>query len=652
MLAAFVRLLLLAGPLLARPAGSGSPATEAVWQTLKSGQAVLRTDSAQAGRSIRQALARSQALGFTEGVGGAYLLLGQLQAERGHYPAALKLYHRAEQLFTASYRTHPTPRLQTNLGIVANGIGVAEREQGHPQQSIVAYLRAADYLTATRNYDALLVLYYNLANCFGELDQRTQQLAYLQRGIALRAQPLQHPEQLLAPYTGLALLLLEQQRPQEAWRYLEQARQLLTLPQATYQRAVYERARGIYFFETGHYPQAQASFCAALAAVQQQGNAKHAADILVALGRTARQLGRYRAASAYLHQGLRLARAQQNLPLQATLLGLLAEQEEAQGAQHAPAALTYFKQLKAIESQLESEQTKRAMLQLETRYRTRHQQQEIRLLRAQQAAQQQELRQRTTLNYTALALLGALGLGYVALHTRQKLAAQQQAMQARKIEELEQERQRLALEAMLRGQDEERRRLARDLHDGLGGMLSTVKYYLGTLRTGLTLPGASAQLFGRALQHLDSATGELRRVARDMMPEALQQFGLVPALQDVCNALGHGQRLRVQFQTYGLTERLPQRIEVVVYRLVQELLHNVRKHANASQVIVQLVCTGPHLQLVVEDDGQGFEPGATHSGVGLHSIQARVDYLRGTLEILSGPGQGTTVTIEFFLPEA
>ncbi len=652
MLAAFVRLLLLAGPLLARAAGPGSPATEAAWQALKSGQAALHTDTAQAGRRIRQALARSQALGFTEGVGGAYLLLGQLQADRGHYPAALRLYHRAEQLFTARYRTHPTPRLQSNLGIVANCIGVAEREQGHAQQSIVAYLRAADYITATRNYDALLVLYYNLANCFGELDQRPQQLAYLQRSIALRAQPLQHPEQLLSPYAGLALLLLEQRQPQEAWRYLEQARHILALPQAKYHQAAYERARGIYFFETKQYQRAQASFRAALAAVQQQGNAKHVADMLLALGRTARQLGNYRAASAYLHQGLRLARAQQNLPLQATLLDLLAEQEEAQGARHAPAVLAYFKQLKAVESRLESEQTKRTILQLETRYRTRHQQQEIRLLRARQAAQQQELQRRTTLNYTALALLGALGLGYAALHARQKLAVQQQAMQTRKIEELEQERQRLALEAMLRGQDEERRRLARDLHDGLGGMLSTVKYYLGTVRAGLALPGASAQLFGRALHHLDNATGELRRVARDMMPEALQQFGLVPALQDVCDALSHGQRPRVQFQAYGLTERLPQRVEVVVYRLVQELLHNVRKHANAGQVIVQLVRTGPHIQLVVEDDGQGFEPGATHSGVGLHSIQARVDYLRGTLEILSGPGQGTTVTIEFSLPEA
>lgn len=134
--------------------------------------------------------------------------------------------------------------------------------------------------------------------------------------------------------------------------------------------------------------------------------------------------------------------------------------------------------MKALEDQLAGEETKRSILQLEARYQTR-QQQRIEVLQAQRQAQQQDL-------------------------------------QARKIQELEQERQLLATEAMLRGQDDERRPLGRDLHDGLGGILSAVKYYLGTVRASLALPEASPQLFARALHHLDGATGELRRVARDM----------------------------------------------------------------------------------------------------------------------------------------
>ncbi|HET9503675.1 MAG TPA: sensor histidine kinase [Hymenobacter sp.] len=652
--AVFLCLLLLAGFLPAR--GQSAAVTEQVRQLLQSSQALLRTDSAQAARLVRQALARSRALGFTEGIGGSYVMLGQLQAEHGHYAAAVALFQQAEQQLAAAYRAHPTPRLRYYLGLVANNIGSAEWEQDHALPSMVAYLRAADHFTATRNYDGLLVLYCNLADCAGDLGQRPQQLAYLQRALALQTQPLHHPEQLLPPYTSLVQLLVAQRRTAEAGHYLEQARLVMAQPEAERYRALYERTRGIYFFKTNRYPQAQVSFRRALADVRRQGNAKDEAGLLLELGRTSRRLGHYAAADAALRQGLRLARAQQSLSVQTQVLAELAALEEARGPQHAPAALAYFKQMKALEDQLAGEETKRSILQLEARYQTRQQQQQIAVLRAQRQTQQQELHRRATLNYAALALLavllGALALGYAALRARQKLAAQQQASQARKIEELEQERQRLATEAMLRGQDDERRRLARDLHDGLGGMLSTVKYYLGTVRAGLALPEASAQLFARALHHLDGATGELRRVARDMMPEALQQFGLVAALQDVCDALSHGQDLRVQFQTYGLAERLPQRIEVVVYRLVQELLHNALKHAQASQVIVQLVRTGAQMQVVVEDDGRGFDPAATSRGVGLHSIQARVDYLRGTLDLHSSPGQGTTATIDFSIPEA
>lgn len=102
----------------------------------------------------------------------------------------------------------------------------------------------------------------------------------------------------------------------------------------------------------------------------------------------------------------------------------------------------------------------------------------------------------------------------------------------------------------------------------------------------------------------------------------------------------------MQVQLYGLTERLPPALEVEVYRLVQELLANARRHASAQQVLVQLMRHGPELQLVVEDDGSGFDPTAPRAGVGLRSVQARVQYLGGTLDVQSRLGHGTTVSIE------
>jgi signal transduction histidine kinase len=203
---------------------------------------------------------------------------------------------------------------------------------------------------------------------------------------------------------------------------------------------------------------------------------------------------------------------------------------------------------------------------------------------------------------------------------------------------------------MLQGQEEERSRVARDLHDGLGGMLSTVRLYLGALGGRVVLPEEPARLFTQSLEHLDSSISELRRVARNMMPETLLRFGLVQALQDVCEATQQTGALDVQFQVHGLTERLEQRTEVVIFRIAQELLTNVIRHAKARSVIVQLMRHENLLQLVVEDDGQGFQPTTARAGVGLRSIQARASYLNAQLDIQSEPGQGTSVTLELALP--
>jgi signal transduction histidine kinase len=110
--------------------------------------------------------------------------------------------------------------------------------------------------------------------------------------------------------------------------------------------------------------------------------------------------------------------------------------------------------------------------------------------------------------------------------------------------------------------------------------------------------------------------------------------------------------LRVQLHTHGLAARLPPATEVALYRMVQELLTNVGRHAQASQVLVQLMRHPGALHLVVEDDGRGFEPGRQQSGVGLRSVRARAAYLGGTLEVQSAPGRGTTVSFELALPAA
>jgi signal transduction histidine kinase len=147
---------------------------------------------------------------------------------------------------------------------------------------------------------------------------------------------------------------------------------------------------------------------------------------------------------------------------------------------------------------------------------------------------------------------------------------------------------------------------------------------------------------------LDHSIGELRRVSHNMMPEALIRYGLEETLENYCENLNLSGTITVQLQTYGLEQRMEQSTEIVLYRIVQELLNNIIRHAGASNVLIQLVRENERFSLTVEDDGKGFDVNAAgqQGGAGLANIRARAAYLNGTVDIQSTPGEGTSVNVE------
>ena len=145
------------------------------------------------------------------------------------------------------------------------------------------------------------------------------------------------------------------------------------------------------------------------------------------------------------------------------------------------------------------------------------------------------------------------------------------------------------------------------------------------------------------------AAEDLRRIAHNMMPEVLQKLGLVQALKDFCNTINAKDSLQVSLLIYGMEERLNIQTEITLYRIVQELLNNIIKHAKATEAIVQFNRSENHIDITVEDNGSGFVPGKEENKphAGLDIIKERVSYLNGTISIDSQPGIGTTVMIAF-----
>lgn len=279
---------------------------------------------------------------------------------------------------------------------------------------------------------------------------------------------------------------------------------------------------------------------------------------------------------------------------------------------------------------------------LEKKYETEKKDAQIKLQKA-------ELKQKNFLNYGLIGGLAALLLisilGYRNYTHKQKL---QQA----KINELETERQLTATEAVLKGEEQERTRLAKDLHDGLGSMLSGIKFSFQNMKENLIMTPDNAQAFERGLDMLDGSIKEMRRVAHNMMPEMLVKYGLNTALKEFCDEVSRSSVINATYQPIGMDNAsFSQITAVTVYRIVQELVNNAIKHANAKQVLVQAHLHDKLLSVTVEDDGKGFNTDTlkTSTGMGWNNIRNRVDLLNGRIDIHSGPGNGTSTMMEFDL---
>ncbi|RYU82183.1 sensor histidine kinase [Hymenobacter persicinus] len=246
---------------------------------------------------------------------------------------------------------------------------------------------------------------------------------------------------------------------------------------------------------------------------------------------------------------------------------------------------------------------------------------------------------------TPVLLLLALGIVAFVLRYQRRLLRQQE--QLRQVRDASQQQ---ALEAALLAQEEERRRIAADLHDGVGTTLAIVKLHLSTL--------GQPDLTQEATALLDQAISEVRRISRNLLPAALQKFGLPFALDALARTVPADGPTQVLIEQRGQPRRLDPKRELIVYRVVQELLGNGLRHAHADSISVSIDFGPDYLSLQYLDNGVGFDPAAgdtqpapgSRTGLGLTNLRSRVAVLRGTLRHESAPGAGSRIWISFPIP--
>jgi signal transduction histidine kinase len=211
-----------------------------------------------------------------------------------------------------------------------------------------------------------------------------------------------------------------------------------------------------------------------------------------------------------------------------------------------------------------------------------------------------------------------------------------------------------SVQSIIETQENERRRIALEIHDGIGPQMSSSIHHLETIidRIKEKDPQTASELQS-LVEVSNDVSEELRSVSHSLMPRVLLDFGIVAALQGLINRINASNKCQVEFIHSFSGNKLDQAIELNLYRITQELLNNGIKHANATNIFVQLVKNGDRLNLMVEDNGSGFEMNelTDSDGIGLSNIEMRTKVLGGELNIDSSPNRGTVITIDVLLNE-
>ncbi|HVW96226.1 MAG TPA: sensor histidine kinase [Mucilaginibacter sp.] len=287
-----------------------------------------------------------------------------------------------------------------------------------------------------------------------------------------------------------------------------------------------------------------------------------------------------------------------------------------------------------------NEATTKAVEEYKIKYETEKKEHQVIELRQQTALQQLQLEQKNIyLGVAALIILVVAAVGYL-VYSRRK-ANERVAIQ----KEINRQ-QEITANEILNAEERERRRMGSDLHDGVGQLLSTALLNLNRL---VKLDGFNTEqqkLADLSLSLVSDGYDEVRSISHQIIPNALLKYGLSAAVRDFLSKIDE-HVMKVSLETVGITERLNEQLETILYRVIQETVNNVIKHAKANRLSIQLVKDEDGISLSVEDNGKGFDVNKLDksAGIGMKNIYSRIAFLKGIIDIQSGEGKGTLISI-------
>ena len=355
----------------------------------------------------------------------------------------------------------------------------------------------------------------------------------------------------------------------------------------------------------------------------------------------------YEAATAALSIAYVNAIERENLNYQREVLDIQRRTFAATGDyQNAYAVMT---QLDGVESQISAQQQQRINKELEVQYETLQKEKEITALEEDQLSKATELERQKTIKYAFLIgflvvlipILGLLYVYYQKIQAQSQLSKQQEELSAQKMAALKHEQELNLIKASIEGQDEERKRIAQELHDSIGGNLAGIKLQMASLN-------GDTKKYKNIADQLDETYQLVRDISHSLIPKKFKQNAFTDLVREYLRSiLGTGQ-LEVGFHPHPeeAVNGIDERIQMELFKIIQELMTNTLKHAEAKKVDIHLSLIDDGLSLLFEDDGKGFDTSKDADGIGIKNIKNRIQELSGSINIDSSKDRGTVVSLE------
>ncbi|MDR1602839.1 MAG: tetratricopeptide repeat protein [Tannerella sp.] len=597
----------------------------------------LETDIERAAELARLGLSLSLSQNEWFFAGHFYSHLGFSHYYNSRYDSAMFYFERMLSTAERLKPEHMAEADETEADAFTN-IGITYDAQGQLKETIHYYLKGLNIAERENLPNTRELLYANLGRAYYCLKNYDKALYYYQKDIKSCAL-MNDSSKMGYALLGLSSIHLDRQEYDDALTYATQAHRLaMNHPKATVEDKIYSLQTLAEVHIKGNMDRDRAMEYArtALFYAEKWNSSVHKANSLRQMSLVSLQQGKYDDAEQMALQAL--AHDSSDVYANALLNEYIAKANIMMGNKNR--ALEAFDRQINLNRIYSDKNYQAAISEMEIEYETEKKEIQI-------TALQEEKRLMIWLGIAVAAVLLLLLATFFFLWRwtvqKKRLAEKQKELAEQQIKQLEQEKQLTSTQAILDGEIQERTRLARDLHDGLGSMLTGVKFNLESLKGAAKLEGYEATYFNNAMKILNNSLIEMRRVAHHLMPDALVRHSLKVALKDFCDSFPI-----VEFAWFGSDEPFDSRkMEMMIYRIIHELVNNAFKHSGATKITVSVMREDCYIAFTVYDNGCGIDSDRQTQGMGLKNIRERVASCNGRMELDTGKGKGTEINIEF-----